>query len=108
MGSEEYEQRAAEMRQRHERGRLAKRLGEDHLQIAELTASTGAVERHYTVQEIGAMWNLTASSISRIFRDEPGVPRIGTPQTRRGRRGHVTLRVPESVLQRVYRRMVVR
>ena len=45
MWSEEYERRAAEMRQRNERERLAARLGEDHLRIAEMTAGTGAIRR---------------------------------------------------------------
>lgn len=47
--SEEYERRAAAMRHRNESDRLASRLGQEHLRIAEVTAATGAIKRHYTV-----------------------------------------------------------
>ena len=100
--------RAAEMRHRNDCDRLAARLGHEYLRIAEATASTGALERHYTVKEIVAVWMLSASSITRIFRDEPGVLKIGCAQSRRGRRSHTTLRIPESVVQRVHLRLLVR
>jgi hypothetical protein len=47
MWSEEFERRAAEMRQRNEREKLVSRLGEEHLRIAEETGRTGAAEYHY-------------------------------------------------------------
>jgi hypothetical protein len=108
MWSEEYERRAAEMRQRQERERLAARLGEEHLRIAEMTAATGAVERHYTAKELGALWKLSTTTVARLFHDEPGVLKIGRDKPRRGRRSYTTLRIPESVVQRVYRRLTVR
>jgi hypothetical protein len=108
MWSEEYERRAAEMRYRQERERHAARLGEEHLRIAEMTAATGAVERHYTVKELGALWKLSTATVARLFRDEPGVLKIGRDQPRRGRRSYTTLRISESVVQRVYRRLTVR
>ncbi len=58
MWSSEYGRRAAEMRERNEREHLATRLGHDHLWIAEVTApTTGAIERHYSVKEIGLFGN---------------------------------------------------
>ncbi len=108
MWSEEFEHRAAEMRQRNERNRLASRIGHEHLRIAEMTAATCATERHYTVKELAATWKLSPSTVTRIFRDEPGVLKIGRAGTRRGPRTYVTLRIPESVVQRVYRMLVVR
>jgi len=108
MWSEEYQRRAVEMRQRNERDRLASRIGHDDLRIAEMTAATCATERHYTVKELAVTWKLSPSTVTRIFRDEPGVLKIGLEHARRGHRGYVTLRIPESVVQRVYRRMVVR
>jgi hypothetical protein len=53
MWSEEHERGAAAMRLQNERERLAARHGHEHLHIAEAVANTGAVERHYTVKEIG-------------------------------------------------------
>jgi transcriptional regulator GlxA family with amidase domain len=108
MWSEEYERRAAEMRRQAEREQLASRLGHEHLRIAEATAQTGAVERHYTVKDLGALWKLSTTTVARLFRDEPGVLKIGRDQPRRVRRSYTTLRIPESVVQRVYRRLVVR
>jgi hypothetical protein len=108
MWSEEFERRAAEMRQRNDRERLASRIGHDQLRIAEAVGTNGAMERHYTVQEIGELWNLHPSTITRLFRDEPGVLKFGSMQSRRGRRCHVTLRIPASVVERVHRRLTVR
>ena len=107
MWSEEYERRAAAMRHRNESDQLALRFGQEHLRIAEATAATGVIERHYTVKELGALWKLSSSTVIKIFRDEPGVLKIGR-ERRRGRRSYMTLRIPESIVQRVYRRMVVR
>lgn len=108
MWSEEYERRAADMRQRNERDRLAFTLGHEHIRIAELTAGTGAVERHYTVKELGTLWKLSSNTVTRLFRDEPGVLKIGRDHPPRGRRNYTTLRIPESVVQRVYRQLTVR
>jgi hypothetical protein len=108
MWSSEFEQRAAAMRQQSERDRRTARRGHEHLRMAEATASTGVMERHFTVQELGAIWQLSPNSITRIFRDEPGVLKFGRDQPRRGHRSYMTLRMPESVVQRVYRRLVVR
>src|SRR5258708_1952920 len=54
-------------------------------------------ERHYSVTEVARLWNLSRDSVRRIFRREPGVLVIGDR--------YITLRIPESVLQRVHRRL---
>lgn len=61
-------------------------------------------ERHYAVAEIAELWSLSSDAVRKLFQDEPGVLVLGG----RGpshRRRYITLRVPESVLQRVHRRM---
>ncbi len=63
-------------------------------------------ERHYSVAEIAALWNLSPDKVRRLFESEPGVLIVGDVQPRYGRRRHRTLRIPESVAERVYRRMV--
>jgi hypothetical protein len=68
----------------------------------------GFAERHYSVSEIAALWNLSADKVRRLFEDEPGVLVFGDAQPRYGRRRHRTLRIPESVAERVYRRMLRR
>lgn len=107
MWSNEFERRAAQMRQRNERDLMAFQVGHEHLRIGEITGTSGAVERHYTAKELSALWSLSRSSIIRIFQDEPGVLRISPGKPRRGRRTRITLRIPESVVQRVHRRMSV-
>jgi hypothetical protein len=69
MWSSEYERRAGEMRERNERERLATRLGHEHLRIAEATVTTGAIERHFSVKEIGALWKLSTTTVARLFRE---------------------------------------
>src|SRR5580658_3613962 len=101
MWSEEHERRAAEMRQRNQRDRIAFQIGHEHLRVADAVGVHGALERHYTAKELGTLWNLSRDSIVRIFRDEPGVLKIGLAK-RRGCRRNVTLRIPESVVHRVH------
>jgi hypothetical protein len=60
-------------------------------------------ERHFSVKDLAQMWRLSPSAIRRLFRNEPGVVRFGAE--RRGHtRDYVTLRIPASVAERVYRR----
>lgn len=63
-----------------------------------------AFETHYTVQEIAEKWHLSETVIRALFRDEPGVIKIDSPE-RRFKRGYCTLRIPESVALRVHTRL---
>jgi len=63
-----------------------------------------AFETHYTVQEIAERWHLSETVIRVLFRDEPGVIKIDSPE-RRFKRGYCTLRIPESVALRVHSRL---
>lgn len=64
-------------------------------------------ERHYTVAEISTMWNLSPDAVRRLFEDEPGVLVFGHTGAAGGRRRYTTLRIPESVVERVHRRLSV-
>lgn len=68
----------------------------------ELAASS--LERHYSIQDLGKLWQLSPQTIRRLFQNEPEVIEIGHPAARRKRR-YVTLRIPESVALRVHRRL---
>jgi hypothetical protein len=59
---------------------------------------------HYSLAEIAEMWSLSTDVLRKIFQDEPGVLVLGGQSNSRKRR-YTTLRVPESVLRRVHRRM---
>ena len=79
-----------------------------HAEVA--CASSGASmtlsfsERHYAVAEIAVLWNLSSDAVRKLFQDEPGVLVLGSQGPTHKRR-YTTLRIPESVLQRVHRRM---
>jgi hypothetical protein len=66
---------------------------------------TPALEQHYTVTEIAAMWGFCENKIREFFRFEPGVLHgtVRKPGSRRRQYDH--LRIPESVMLRVHARM---
>ena len=59
-------------------------------------------ERHYTINELAAMWSLSGEFVRQLFQHEPGVTEWVRQQP--GRRRYRVLRVPQSVAERVYRR----
>ena len=59
-------------------------------------------ERHYTPKELAAVWRLDETTIRRLFIDVPGVLKIGKSGRRDGKRDYLSLRIPESVAQRVH------
>ena len=64
-----------------------------------------ATERHYSVSEVAEMWKLSPDTVRRLFQAEPGVLVLGEAERKYGKRSrYLTLRIPESVLERVHRR----
>jgi len=61
-------------------------------------------ERHFTPQELADMWKVSVQTIREIFQNEDGVLKIGRDGTRTRRR-YKTLRIPESVVERVHTRL---
>jgi hypothetical protein len=75
----------------------------NRLEAALSTDGGVSAERHYTVAEIAEMWNLSTDAVRRLFCNEPGVLSLGrTPSV--SRRRYTTLRIPQSVLERVHRK----
>jgi transcriptional regulator GlxA family with amidase domain len=66
--------------------------------------SASAFEKHFSVRELAASWGLSERTIRRMFAGEPGVVSWGRDESR-SKRAYKTLRIPESVAQRVYRRL---
>lgn len=62
-------------------------------------------ERHYTVAEIAEMWNLSPDAVRGLFKNEPGVLIFKDAGPFRSKRRYTTLRIPASVVERVYRRL---
>jgi len=67
-------------------------------------ANTSGSERHFTAKEVAEAWNLSQDTIYRLFVDEPGVL-VLAGERKKYRRIRRTLRIPESVKNRVYRRL---
>jgi hypothetical protein len=72
--------------------------------IGPSTPAGVAFERHYCVIELAKLWGLSERTIRRIFSNEPGVVKWESTE-RRFKRGYTTLRIPESVVQRVHRKL---
>ena len=64
-------------------------------------------EMHYKPDQLAERWGVSAFKIRELFQDEPGVIRIGNPATRFKRKRYL-LRIPESVAERVHRRITNR
>lgn len=69
-----------------------------------IPANTTPTEHHFTAKEVAEEWNLSQDTIYRSFSNEPGVLLI-VSEKKKYRRTRRTLRIPESVKNRVYRRL---
>ena len=68
-----------------------------------MPAQETTFERHFSVEELAELWNMSEDFVRRLFLHEPGVVVFYRQQP--GRRVYRTLRIPESVALRVHRRM---
>ena len=75
---------------------VTQRLGE--------APSSRLFERHFSLAE---QWNLSEDTVRRIFEREPDVLIFENPERGSSRRRR-TMRIPESVAERVYRRLSTR
>jgi AraC-like DNA-binding protein len=77
-----------------------------------------AREKHYSIIEIAERWALSEKTVRKIFEREPGVAPISpelfwrnwclihwSTEEKVHKRGYRTLRVPETVLHRVHRKL---
>ena len=70
-----------------------------------MTARPDFLERHFTLSELAKAWHISRATLIDWFRNEPDVVKYGSNKLKKGRqRTHVSLRVPEHVARRVYRR----
>jgi hypothetical protein len=72
---------------------------------APLTPLAPFAEHHYSVNEVAVLWTLSTDAIRKLFQDEPGVLVLGGDSRSRHKRRYTTLRIPESVVARVHKRM---
>lgn len=66
--------------------------------------ASAALERHYRPDELAETWGLSVKVIRQIFSSENGVLKMNRPETR-NKRGYCTMRIPESVVVRVHKRL---
>jgi transcriptional regulator GlxA family with amidase domain len=67
-------------------------------------SSAPAFEKHFSVNELAEWWGLSERTIRRMFDSEPGVVVLERSETR-FKRAYKTVRIPQSVAQRVYRKL---
>jgi hypothetical protein len=72
--------------------------------VSDQTPSDKAMERHYSLEQIGELWGLSTRTVRKMFENEPGIIVFGNTGSMKKRR-YVTLRIPESILVRVHRRL---
>ncbi len=65
----------------------------------------GFAQKHYAVAEVASMWNISRDLTRSMFEKEPGVLVLEGNGSRRRDRRYRTLRIPESVVARVHRRL---
>ena len=63
-------------------------------------------EKHFKVEDVADQWNMSTDTVRRLFLNEPGVIRYSRPRSKYKRR-YTTIFIPQSVLNRVYSRMMV-
>jgi hypothetical protein len=68
-----------------------------------MPAQDTTFERHYSVEELAERWGMSDDFVRRLFLREPGVVVFFNHQP--GKRVYRIVRIPESVAQRVHRRM---
>jgi hypothetical protein len=90
--------RPVETRRKDSNGR-----GRDFTSTGPSFKNLAADEKHFSPNELSKAWGVSAETVRTIFRTEPGVLRLGQPV--RGRRSYVLLRIPQSVAERVHRRL---
>ena len=70
-------------------------------------SAPGFAVKHYSPAELGQLWGLSVETIRRMFDREPGVLIFENPD-RGSERRRSTMRIPESIAERVYRRLSTR
>lgn len=59
------------------------------------------IDAHFSPKFFAELWGVSESTVTRWFRDETGVLKVGK-ESKNGRRSRVELRIPVSVAMRVY------
>jgi hypothetical protein len=72
--------------------------------VSDQASPDKAMEKHYSLEQIGELWGLSTKTVRKMFENEPGIIVFGNTGSIKKRR-YLTFRIPESVLLRVHRRL---
>jgi len=61
-------------------------------------------EKHFSPTELAEAWGVSAETIRILFRNEPGVLRLPSQQASRNKREYVSIKIPQSVAERVHKK----
>jgi hypothetical protein len=76
------------------------KLSVEDIESSEISTAT---EKHYLPDELGKLWGVSAETIRTLFREERDVLRL--TKSDGSKRSYVLIRIPESVAQRVHKRL---
>jgi len=62
-------------------------------------------EKYWTIYEVAELLKVSPATVTRMFQDRAGVVKLNQKKFLRGRRPHVTLRIPDSLLQAALREL---
>lgn len=65
-------------------------------------------EQHFTPEELAPLWGVHANTIRNLFAREADVIRIGRREDepgRKGRRKYVSMKIPQTVVERVHKKL---
>lgn len=63
---------------------------------------TVALERHFTPPQLGKLWNVSPNTVRSWFEGRDDILRWGSTHSK-GKRRHLSIRIPESVALKVYK-----
>jgi hypothetical protein len=63
------------------------------------------LERHFSPKTLAEVWGMSEEYIRDLFAKEPDVLKFGAEDRNGKKRAYTTLRIPESVAERVYNRL---
>jgi hypothetical protein len=78
--------------------------GQDFIYKGEKYTNLVVDEKHFTPSELAKAWGVSPQTIRELFKKEEGVLKIGS-NGNRNRRGYKSLRIPESVAERIHMRL---
>jgi hypothetical protein len=91
-------------RHREEAEQAVRKSKKFKLWLLQSPALSAVSEPHFSPKQLADLWGVSVETIRTIFRNEPGVLKIGKPGTRT-RRQYFTLRIPQPVAERVHERL---